>query len=199
MHTKRNRGRALLRHTEFQYPHPESLICETRVPQHQLYNSRRSRTQNDRAFARFLATVEALYCPTGQRSFLTVSLDHDTPTCFICDKMTATMHQLCRRKDSGQFLRFGPVPPPHEAIVFAMTGVYLNVNSSGEFNTGIPMCSTCFAARQSLPRDHYSPEVHMAECKAAKTIMHRHWKKGGSWDCCTTTHPEATPCGPQCQ
>jgi len=200
MHTERNKGHAILRHTEFKYPHPETLLCETRVPQHQQYNPRRSRQQNDRAFVRFLATIEALYCPTGRvkaenRSHLTVYLDHDTPTCFICDKMTTNMHQLRHRKDDGQYLRFGPVPSPHEPTVFAMTGVNLNVNTSGEFSTGVPMCSTCFAARQHEPRDHFSPEVHEAECKAAKAIMHRQWKKGLSWDVCTSTYPEGKLCG----
>jgi len=121
------------------------------------------------------------------------------PTCFICDKMTTDMHQLRHRKDNGQYLRFGPVPSPHEPIVFAMTGVNLNVNTSGEFNTGIPMCSTCFAARQREPRDHFSPEVHEVECRVAKAIMHRQWKKGLSWGVCTIVYPEEKPCGPSFQ
>ena len=31
MHTKRNNMHAILRHTEFKCPHPESLVCETRI------------------------------------------------------------------------------------------------------------------------------------------------------------------------
>jgi len=185
MHTKSN----TIRHTEFCYPQPESLFTETRVPRHQRYDARRSQAQNSRAFASFLSAVQALYCPAGRVKNLTVSVKHDTSTCFMCDKMTATMHQLRNRKGNGRFLRLGPVPPAHEPVVFEMTGVYLNVDTSAIIDVSLPMCSTCFA-ETLVPCDYFSPEKHMRDCKAAKSIMHRHWKKSGSWDCCSTMYPK---------
>ena len=187
MHAKSSYAHAVLRHTEFCPPHAETLLDETRVPRHQRYDARRSRTQNDCAFVSFLGAVQALLCPTG---YLTVYVTHDTPTCFMCDKSPATMHQRPHRKGNGRLLRLGPAPPAHEAVVFDMTGAYLNVDTSAEFDQNLPMCSTCFAAEQSAPCDFFSPAVHEAECKAAESIMHRHWEKGGSWDCCTTIYPK---------
>jgi len=173
----------VLRHTVSQYQQPESLVSETRVKKKQQYSPRRSRTGNDSSFARFLATIEALYRATKHDeaehlSHLIVYLNHDTPTCFMCDKLTADMHQLRNRKGSGEYLRFGHSPLPNEVVWFEMTGTHLNVDTSSALDKGIPICSTCYAQR-NMPCDYYAPEVCLAECTAAQTIMRRHWEKGG--------------------
>jgi len=201
MSTKCNRGRAILRHTEFKYPHSEGHIRETRVPLCQLHNSRCSRTQNDRAFARFLATIEALYSEKKgvegeHHTNLIVHLNHDKPTCFMCDKTTADMHQLRNRKANGQYLRFGSVCVPNKIVVSETMGTYLNVDTSSAFDEEIPICSTCYAQR-IMPCDYYAPEVCLAECTAAHNIMRRHWQNGGLFDCCTTVYPKEEPCGPK--
>ena len=194
-------GRAILRHTVFKYQHPGRTICETCLPQYQRYNSRGSCTENDRAFARFLAAIEALHRATErvqgeQHSNLIVHLNHDTPTCFICDKTTADMHQLMNRKGNGQYLRFGPVSVSNEIVEFKMTGTYLNVDTSSALEKEIPICSTCYAQR-IMPCDYYAPKTRLAECTAAHTIMRRHWQNGGSFDCCTTVYPEEEACRPK--
>ena len=201
MPTKGNKGRAILRHTAFKHPHAERLISETRVPAHQVYNPKSSRKHNDRAFGRFLATIQALYCATkdaeGEHdSNLIVHLNHDTPTCFMCDKTTADMHPLMNRKGNGQYLRFGPVSVPNEIVQFKMTGTYLNVDTSSAFEKEIPICSTCYAQRIA-PCDYYAPQTCLAEHTAARTIMRRHWQNGGFFDCCTTVYTEEEPCWPK--
>ena len=180
----------VLRHTLSQYQQPKPLVSETRVKKNQQYSPRRSRTENDRSFARFLATIEALYRATKHDesehlSHMIVYLKHDTPACFMCDKTTVDMHQLSNRKGSGQYLRFGHAPLPNKIVLFEMTGTLINVDSSSALDKEVPMCSTCYAQR-IMPCDYFAPKVCLAECTAAHTIMRRHWEKGGFWDCYTT-------------
>jgi len=201
MPTKGDKGRVIVRHSACKYPHAHRLISETRVPTRQVYHSKSSRKYNDRAFGRFFATIQALYRATkdaegAHHANLIVHLNHDTPTCFMCDKTTADMHPLTNRKGNGQYLRFGPVSVPSEMVQFKMTGTYLNVDTSSAFEKEIPICSTCYAQRIA-PCDYYAPQTCLTEHTAAQTIMRRHWQNGGFFDCCTTVYTEEEPCWPK--
>ena len=178
---------ATLRHTEFRYPQPPTVLDEISVPRQQLYQAARSPEQNRRAFKAFLGALQRLHC--DHHSHTTVFLAHDAKTCFMCDQTTEVMHHIFHHKNGGRYLRFGPPPPADIADVHAMNGLYLQVDTSSQYNDGLLMCSECHDKQTSLEcMDFYSPKVRTADCRAAESIMFRNWKHIRSWECCSTIY-----------
>jgi hypothetical protein len=177
-----------LQHTEFRYPHRQSIISRTNIPHHQRYHRKRSHLKNMIAFKRFLKAVEALHCKKHDST--TVYLAHDTKTCFICDKTSDVMHARHHHKGSEQILRFGPVPSENIADRFALSGLYLEVDTSSQYNDKIPICSDCEADDQKQSKDYFCPERRMAECHLAEKIMYRHWKNDVFWHCCSFVYSD---------
>ena len=178
----------IIEHTEFDYPQPETHVQEIRVPRHQLFHRKRSDSENLVAFQSFLAAVEAMHC--DHYSHTTVFLTHDAETCFICDGTKDVMHMLRHRKGSQQILRFGPAPPENIADIFARYGLYLEVDTSSQYNDELPICSDCKAIYNEQGKDYFCPAVRIAECTMAESIMFRHWRNGVAWDCCSAIKSE---------
>jgi len=174
----------IIAHTEFDYPQPETLVQEIRVPRHQLFRRKHSDSENLIAFQSFLAAVEALHC--NHHSHTTVFVTHDTETCFICNKTKDIMHMLRHHKGSQQILRFGPAPPENIANIFAHYGLYLEVDNSTQYKDELQICSDCKAIYNEQEKDYFCPAVRIAECTMAESIMFRHWRNGVAWDCCST-------------
>jgi len=187
-HAKSKPFMFVLQHTEFRYPHPQSSISQTNIPHHQRYHRKRSHLKNKIAFKRFLTAVEALHCK--KYCHTTVYLAHDTKTCFICDKTSDVMHARHHHNGSEQILRFGPVPPENIADMFAESGLYLEVNTSSQYNDEMPICSDCKAAGKKQSKDYFCPERRMADCHMAENIMYRHWKNSVFWHCCSTVYSD---------
>ena len=177
-----------LQHTVFRYPDTQSIVTQTNIPHHQRYNRKRSHLKNRIAFKRFLTAVEALDCKKNCST--TVYLAHDTKTCFICDKTSDVMHARHYHKGSEQILRFGPVPPENIDAMFGRSGLYLEVDTSSQYNDEIPICSDCEADGKKQSKDYFCPERRMAECHLAEKIMYRHWKNHVSWHCASFMYPD---------
>jgi len=177
-----------LQHTEFRFPHPETIISQTNIPHHQRYHRKRSHLQNRIAFKSFLAALEALHSP--KYSHTTAFLAHDAKTCFICDKTSDVMHGLHHHKGSQQILRFGPAPPEDIADMFAKSGLYLEVDTSSQYNDELLICSDCKATDQKQSKDYFCPARRMADCHTAESIMYRHWKNSVFWQCCSTVYSD---------
>ena len=177
-----------LQHAEFRFPHPETIISQTHIPHHQRYDRKRSHLKNKIAFKRFLTAVEALHCQ--KYSHTTVYLTHDTKTCFVCDKTSDVMHGRRHHKGSQQILRFGPAPPEDIADIFAKYGLYLEVDTSSQYNDEMPICSDCKAIDKKQSKDYFCPARRMADCHTAESIMYRHWKNNVFWHCCSTVYSD---------
>ena len=175
-------------HTEFCFPHPKTIISQTNIPHHQRYHRKRSDLNNRKAFKSFLTAVEALHCQ--KYSHTTVFLVHDTKTCFICDKTSDVMLGRHHHGDSQQVLRFGPAPPENIADIFAKYGLYLDVDTSSQYNNEIQICSDCKAAYKKQSKDYFCPARRMAECHTAESIMYQHWKNSVFWHCCSTVYSD---------
>ena len=187
-HAKTRPVMVTLQHTEFRHLDPQSIVSQTHIPHHQRYHRKRSHLKNRIAFKRFLTAVEALHCKKNCAT--TVYLAHDTTTCFICDKTSDVMHARHHHKGSQQILRFGPVPPENIADMFALSGLYLEVDTSSQYNDEIPICSDCKADGKKQSKDYFCPQRRMAECHLAEKIMYRHWKNDVFWHCCSFVYPD---------
>jgi hypothetical protein len=100
------------------------------------------------------------------------------------------MHARRYHKGSEQILRFGPVPPENIDGMFGPSGLYLEVDTSSQYNDEIPICSDCKADGEKQSKYYFSPEKRMAECHLAEKIIYRHWKNDVFWNCCTFLYPD---------
>ena len=179
----------------FRYPEaPPALELETQIPVYNLYNAKRSRTYNKRAFRRFLASLEALH-QDGVHTFTTIEVQNDVDCCYVCNKTSDDMIWIYHRKCSSPFLAFGTAPPKEELDqVSDPRGMYLRVHSDGSRSRDeIPICPACSSERDKIEYNWQCPEsclaLWKADCARAERIILRLWQRGDSWVSCNNIFP----------
>jgi len=187
----------MLQHWVFAYPQPVALQTETHIPKYNLYNAKRSRTNNRRAFRRFLASLEALH--QDVHTYTTIEVQNDVDCCYVCNKTSDDMIWMYHRKGYTPFLAFGTAPPKEELDELSdMRGIYLRVNSDGSRSRDdIPICPACSSQRKEMQYDWQCPEsclaLWKADCARAERIIMRHWQRGDSWVSCKNIFPPRRP------
>jgi len=140
----------------------ESTEREQPIPEHLLYDARRSKETNARAFRRYLALLRGMHTERYENTF--AELDYDGEACLVCSHDSAVMHNIFHRK-SGSLFNLGSTPRHNT------TGIFVDVDCDSSLRK-VMMCGKCYEEWNT----HNFRECSL-DSTQAKTILRRFWKQ----------------------
>lgn len=138
-----------------------------RVPlePHQLFDARRSKTNNARSFRRYLATVRGLHQASHGSSYAAV--EHSGAACLVCARTDGPMHNAFHRK-CGTMLRLDDARAQDTQ---GQQGFFVEVDC--DYNVQqLPMCATCLAQQTESCEPGRPHDLGPAEA-----VLRRCWRQ----------------------
>jgi len=135
---------------------------EQPIPEHLLYDARRSKETNARAFRRYLALLRGMHTDRYESTF--AELEYSGEACLVCSHDSAVMHNIFHRK-CGSLFNLGGTPRRSSA------GVFVDVDGDSSLQR-VMMCGKCHADWETRQFGQCSLDSTQAE-----TILRRFWKQ----------------------
>jgi len=135
---------------------------EQPIAEHMLYDARRSKETNARAFRRYLALLRGMHTEIYVDTFM--ELDYEGEACLVCSQKSAVMHNIFHRK-SGSLFVLGSKPRPNT------NGICVDVDCDYSLRR-VMMCGNCY---EKWTADMFKePSLDSTQ---AETILRRFWKQ----------------------
>jgi len=132
------------------------------LAEHLLYDARRSKETNARAFRRYLALLRGVHTARYQSTF--AEFDYKGEACLVCSHDSAVMHNIFHRK-CGSLFNLGSTPLHNTTRIF----VHVDCDSSLK---KVMMCGKCNEKWDT----HQFGECPL-DSTQAETILRRFWKQ----------------------
>ena len=129
----------------------------------QQHDSRQSKSNNSKAFTRYLALLRGLHQDRHTRSY--VCFDWDGPACMVCTRTGKDMHNMFHKK-GGTLFEMDETPQPRINVHDLLDGMWLEMECDYNLQECM-MCGPCHA-------NYISDKKIIAN---ANRIIHRFWKQ----------------------